>query len=158
MGYDGGGNGGGAVEYLSHDGWIYLGGGVLVLAGAFAFWRWLRCKPRHVKVPIELLEEMTRFADELEELEESIKAVTHELTVFRKRVWRRTSRRILKRLRSVNDLLEHLNMLFEERYGLGVRRARIREGEGKTAEDGRERAQDPDAISEEEIRNIDWVI
>ena len=144
------------MGYLSHNGWIVLGGGVLVLVCAFAFWRWLRCKPKHVKVPIELLEEMTRFADELEELEESIKAVTHELTVFRKRVWHRTSRRILKRLRSVNDLLEHLNMLFEEKHGLGVRRRRAREGEGETAERGRERAQDQNAISDEEIRNIDW--
>ncbi|MFH0962431.1 MAG: hypothetical protein V2A58_00300 [Planctomycetota bacterium] len=136
-----------------HYGLTLVGGCVLVLAGVLTFWRWLRRKPKHIKVPGELLEEMTRFADELEELEESIKAVTHELTLFRKRVWHRTSRRIVRRLRSVNDLLEHLNMLFEE-HGLGVRRRR--EAGGETGSADGERPKDVHAISDEEIRNIDW--
>lgn len=143
-------------ELIGHVG-IALGVGLALLAGTVAFLRWFLKKPRKVALPTHLVEEMSRFAEELRRVEDNVDAVTKALNERGRRRWRRISRKMLKRLRSVNRLLERLNMMFEEEQARIIVRRRRRERLEQKAVAPTAKARDGDArITEEEIRNIDW--
>ena len=137
--------------------WIVVGSAGALLVGWLAFLRWFRKKPKRIIMPMRLLEEMSRFAEELRFVEDSIDAVAHELSEPGRRRWRRTSRKMLKRLRSVNRLLARLNMLFEEeQVRLMVRQRRERTTPKETPVPPHEPHPQKNGITEQEIHNIDW--
>ena len=140
---------------LLHYAWIVTALGVFLLVAGIAFFRWFRRKPKRVSVPVELLEEMTRFAEEMRYLEENLDAVAQEFQVPGRRVWHRTSLRMVRLLRSVNDLLEHLNLMFEEEDVLRIVR-RHRKPKEDVVMEGHARFDGMRKITEDEIRDIDW--
>lgn len=143
-------------EMIGHVG-IALGVGLVLLTGTMAFLRWFLKKPRKVALPTHLVEEMSRFAEELRCVEDNVDAVTKVLNDRGRRRWRRTSRKMLKRLRSVNRLLERLNMMFEEEHARTiVRQRRQQRLEQKAPAPTGKNVDRSAGISEEEIRNIDW--
>jgi len=143
-------------ELIGHTG-IVLGVGLVLLTGTVAFLRWFLKKPRKVALPMHLVEEMSRFAEELRRVEDNVDAVTKALDERGRRRWRRTSRKMLKRLRSVNRLLERLNMMFEEEQArIIVRQRRRRPLQQKSPAPAAKNREGDSRISEEEIRNIDW--
>jgi len=143
------------VDFLLYHSWAAWGLGIFVLLAGIAFLRWFRRKPKRARVPVELLEEMTRFAEEMRYLEENLDAVAQEFQVPGRRVWRRTSLRMVRLLRSVNDLLEHLNLMFEEEDVLRIVRRHRKPEEGEMPEE-HVRFEGMRQITDDEIHDIDW--
>ena len=154
-----------ALKELAGQLWIVIGCMLVLVAGAIAFFRWFLRKPKKVPLPDHLVEEMTRFSEDLRRIEDNVDAVSDQLSVQGKHQWRRVSRKMLKRLRSVNKLMARLNALFDEEQARMIVRQRmeIRARKHKKAEETAARKAKVKhtpgpggGISEDEIKNIDW--
>ena len=130
--------------------------GVVLGALTLAFVKWFVHRPRKVEMPLEMIHQLNRFADEFQQVAGNLQSLSSHFEMHSLNDMKTKNLAILRSLRQVNNLLHKLNKYLEQ-----LEEATPTEPVGNAVSDfsNRDEADKFGAmgrISQSEIQAVDW--